>query len=148
MKSQVLIEAARRVVLRIDDQCEDRGLRPHRARDRIYDHRAAKPASPKCLIDGEPADQDRGQGGIARQTSGVFRREIGKGQTGRRESVVAGDLAGRIERDKAVADPTPDVLCRQFPKIPVERRDPAGKAGAVICRSERRESEFVSQPMP
>jgi hypothetical protein len=51
------------------------------------------------------------------------------------------------ERDEAVAHPSPDILRHQLMKIPVERRDPAEKSGAVMRRVQRLERELFSQPM-
>ena len=107
------------------------------AADRVDDQRAAEAASSECLIDSQPADQASKKGGITRQAFGLFGPEFGQRDAFRSKGVVTGHFARVIERDKAVAQPSPDILRHQLMKIPVERRDPAEKSGAVMRRVQR-----------
>jgi hypothetical protein len=100
---------------------EDCRLGPHGARDRIDDQRASKPPAAKSLVDGEPADKACRKGRITGQSLGLLGRQFREGKTGRGEGVVARDLSGGIERDKAIADPAADILCRSRAGTPQEK---------------------------
>ena len=140
-KSKMFIEAESDLILGVDNEREDGRLGPHGAGDRIDDQRAAKPASAKSLVDSEPADEACRKGRITRQPFGLLGRKFGEGKAGRGEGVVAGNFAGGVERDKAVADAAADILGRQLPEITVEGRHAAGKAGAVMVGAEWLEGE-------
>ena len=132
MKSEMLIKTDCRLILGIDDEREDRRLGAYGARDGIDDQRSPEPLSPKLLIDREPADKARRENGIAGQSPGLLREQFSERQACGGEGVVTGDPARLIERDKAIAHSTANILGCQFPQIAVERRCPAAKRRAVV----------------
>ncbi len=115
------VKAHRGLVLGIDDQREDRRLRAQRPRHRIDQQRAAKSLLLKGLIDRQAADEAGREGGVARQPPNMLGRQLEQRQAGRRQRVIASQLARGINRNKAIADPAADVLRCQFPDVAVER---------------------------
>ena len=123
----MLIEHHGRLILRIDNQGENRRVGAGGAPGRIDNERTAQPLSAKALIHRQAADQAGREQAIARQALRLLRRKIGKRKTRRGEGIVGGNRPRRVAGDEAVADPPPDVLRRQLTEIAVKRRDAAGK---------------------
>ena len=46
--------------------------------------------------------------------------------------IFRGGRSGSIDRDKTICHPAADILCDLLPKIPIERRDTAGKATSIM----------------
>ena len=84
------IETHRDLILGIDDQREDRRFRAQCPGHRIDQQRAAEPLPLKGLIDRQAADEARRERGVARQAPGMFGRQLGQRQAGRRQRVIAG----------------------------------------------------------
>jgi len=121
----MLIKRDSRLVFRINNQRIDGGICARGSAGRIHDQGTPKSPPAETLIDGQTTDQASGQKRIARQPLGIVRRKIGQRKACRGEGIIRGNHAGIVGRDKAMADPPPHVLRRQFVKVAVKRRDAA-----------------------
>ena len=128
-ESEVLIEALRGIVLRIDDEREDPELGTCRAFERIDQERRTESSALIGLRDGEATEKGGGHEGITRElASHVLRKRIER-HAGPGERVEAGNLLGLgVERDEACGDATPDVLRSLQAQVPVERARSAEEA--------------------
>ena len=141
-ESEVLIEALRGIVLRVDDESEDPKLGTCRAFERVDQERRTKSSASIGLRDGEAAEEGGGHEGITRELAGHFLRKRIERHAGRGERVEASHLLGRrVERDEARGDATPDVLRSLLAQVPIERARPAQETRTVVGRGKRLDAE-------
>lgn len=93
------------------------------------------------LIDGQSLKLCDRNGGITGQPFRQCRRQVGQWHSARGERVVAGDRAGRIDRDVTGGCASTYILGRLLRKVPIECRGAAGKAGSIILGAERLDLE-------
>ena len=140
---KMLVEGHGSLVFRIDDQCENGRISTGSATRGIDQERTAKPPATKPLIDGKTSDETRRQNPIARQAFGFFWRKIGERKAGSSECVIGGDHPCPVARDKAIADPPPDILRCQIVQITIEHCHAARKILAIVSRAERFKRELT-----
>ena len=130
----MLIEAKRNLVFRINDESENRGIGTHCSRQGIYDECSSETLATRLLVNGKAADQACRKSSISWQSARPIRRQLTKRKTGGSKGIIARDTFRRVESDKAVAHPPPDILRGQFSKIAVEGGNAAGERGSVARR--------------
>lgn len=115
------VESHRPLIFGIDQKRED-GRRCLQAPGRrIGQQGTANTSSLKAPVDSQAADPDSGQGRIARQTPGYFKRKFGYRNAGRSQRVISRELAALIlDRDKTIGDAAADVLSDLGPKVTIE----------------------------
>ena len=116
----VSIESDSLFVLRIDNEHEGGKIGPDGFGGGICQHRRAKAAALKSPIDGQPANANGRNRGIAWQTPGLFRRKIVEREACRRQGVVSCNPAAGLDGHKAVGNVPADILRCLRPKIPIE----------------------------
>lgn len=136
------VKAAGVVVFGIDDKCEYRRLGARGTFNGIQNECRAETLARAARGHSQAANKSGWQQRVSRQPLHFIGLKISNWQAGRGECVVAGDLARGIDRHEAVAQPAADVLRNLFPKIPIERFDPASKATPIVAASERLNNEW------
>ncbi len=139
------IERESRVILGVNEECEDGGRRLHGAFGRIREKHATDATITEANVHCEAADQTRGQGTIVWEFFRLIRRKIIQrdARCSEREIACQETTVG-ADGDKTVGQTTSDVLRHLLSKIPVERLDPARETISVVI-SKRLNDDLFGQ---
>jgi hypothetical protein len=108
------------------------------------EQRPAEAISLESLIDGEAADETRGEQFVARQALRHIGGQLRQRNACRRECVIAGDHPVFGERNETIAHATFDILRRELAQIAVEWLDAAGKALAIMDGGQDFENRWLT----
>ena len=138
----VLVEAARIVVLGIDDKGERTEITARDAVDGIRQQDAAELLALEGGGDSQTGKERRRYAWVARQAHGLVVGDRGEQEAGGRERAEAGDGAScRLHRDEAVADAAANVLRDLLPKITIDAGTPHANADRSWALASRFDAE-------